>query len=130
MQDGLPEVLDQVIHPHGNRQGASVGWLTAAWLSYILSEVDHRMLVVEHWATQRLDGLSWLIPQPLGAKDFTDDRLADVLSMLSDDVAWEEIERQLGCCLMRVFDLNAGVVRLDSTAVAVHHDTEGNMLCR
>ena len=26
---GIPEVLDEVIQPHGNREGLSVGWLTA-----------------------------------------------------------------------------------------------------
>ncbi len=108
--------------------GVSVGWLTTAWLSYILSEADHRMMVVEEWATQRLDALSRLIPQPVGVKDFTDDRLADVLSLLSDDSSWEEIERQLGQRLVRVYDLKSDAVRLDSTTVAVHHDTEGNTL--
>ena len=125
---GIPEVLDQVIHPHGNRQGLSVGWLTTAWLSYILSEADHRMSVVEEWAAQRMDALSRLIPHSLRVKDFTDDRLADVLSLLSDDRNWEAIECQLGQRLVRVYDLKRGPVRLDSTAVAVYHDTEGNTL--
>ena len=44
---GIPEVVDEVIHPHGNRQGLSVGWLTMGWLSFILSEADHRMSEVE-----------------------------------------------------------------------------------
>jgi hypothetical protein len=35
-------VLNEVIVPHGNRQGMSVGWLTTSWLGYILSEADHR----------------------------------------------------------------------------------------
>jgi len=41
---GIPEVLDEVIHPHGNWEGLSVGWLTTTWLSYILSKADHRRL--------------------------------------------------------------------------------------
>ena len=125
---GIPEVLDQVIHPHGNRQGLSVGWLTTAWLSYILSEADHQMSVVEEWAAQRMGALSRLIPHSLRVKDFTDDQLADVLSLLSDDRNWEAVECQLGQRLVRVYDLKRGPVRLDSTAVAVYHDTEGNTL--
>lgn len=44
---GLPDILDNVIRPHGNRQGLSVGWTATIWLSYILSEIDHRMSEVE-----------------------------------------------------------------------------------
>jgi hypothetical protein len=31
---GIPQVLDAVIKPHGNREGLSVGWLTVCWLAY------------------------------------------------------------------------------------------------
>jgi hypothetical protein len=44
---GILQVLDEVIVPYGNREGLSVGWLTASWLAYILSEADHRMCEVE-----------------------------------------------------------------------------------
>lgn len=127
---GIPEVLNQVIQPHGNRQGLSAGWLTTAWLSYILSEADHRMSEVEPWAEDQIQTLSALLPEPVRAKDFTDDRLADVLRWLSDDEAWEEVETQLGQRLIRVYDLKRGPVRLDSTTVMVYHDTEGNTLFR
>jgi transposase len=40
---GISEVLDEVVQPHGNRKGLSIGWLTTVWLSYILSEADHRI---------------------------------------------------------------------------------------
>lgn len=127
---GIPEVLDEVIHPHGNRQGLSVGWLTTAWLSYILSEADHRMSEVEPWAKKQIETLSALLPELIRMKDFTDDRLADVLRALSDDETWEEVETQLGQRLIRVYDLKRGSVRLDSTTAAVYHDTEGNTLFR
>ena len=127
---GIPEVLNQVIEPHGNRQGLSVGWLTTGWLSYILSEADHRMSEVEPWAEDQIQTLAALLPEPVRAKDFTDDRLADVLRWLSDDETWEEVETQLGQRLIRVYDLKRGPVRLDSTTAAVYHDTEGNTLFR
>jgi transposase len=127
---GIPEVLDEVIHPHGNREGLSVGWLTSTWLSYILSEADHRMSEVEPWAERQIQTLSVLLPEPVGVKDFTDDRLADVVRWLSDDETWEEVETRLGQRLIRVYDLKLGPVRLDSTTAAVYHDTEGNTLFR
>jgi transposase len=127
---GIPEVLDEVIHPHGNWKGLSVGWLTTTWLSYILSRADHRMSEVEPWAEEQIETLSALLPEPVGVKDFTDDRLAEVLRWLSDDEMWEAIETQLGQRLVRVYDLKRGPVRLDSTTAAVYHDTEGNTLFR
>ena len=60
---GIPQVLDEVIRPHGNWQGLSVGSLTAVWLAYILSEADHRMCKVEPWATKRLETLSALFSE-------------------------------------------------------------------
>jgi len=119
---GIPAVIDDVIEAHGHRQGLSHGWLAAVWLSYILSEADHRMNRVESWAEGRLVSLRALVPGDVTVKDFTDDRLADSLRALSDDVAWEEIERQLSQRLVRVYDLSSATVRLDSTTVSVHHD--------
>jgi transposase len=127
---GIPQVLDAVIKPHGNRQGLSVGWLTVCWLAYILSEADHRMCEVEPWAAQRMETLSALLPQPVEVKDFTDDRLAAVLRFLSDDRVWEEVESQLGWRLTRVYSLGADRVRLDSTTAAVYHDAERGTLFR
>ena len=127
---GIPDVLNEVIHPHGNREGLSVGWLATAWLSYILSEADHRMSEVEPWAEKQWHTLQALVPEPVGVKDFTDDRLADVLRYLSDDETWEEVESELGRRLIRVYDLHQEPVRLDSTGVAVYHDAEGNSLFR
>ena len=40
---GVPDLLDRHFGRHGNRQGLSLGWLTSMWLTYILSESDHRM---------------------------------------------------------------------------------------
>jgi transposase len=127
---GIPQVLDEVIRPHGNWQGLSVGSLTAVWLAYILSEADHRMCKVEPWATKRLETLSALFSGIVGEKDFTDDRLATILRFLSDDTVWEEIETRLGQRLIRVYALKSDHVRLDSTAAAVYHDPERGTLFR
>jgi len=127
---GIPDVLNEVIQPHGNRKGLSVGWLTTAWLSFILSEADHRMSEVEPWAEDHLQTLQVLLPEPVRIKDFTDDQLADVLRVLSEDGTWEEVESQLGQRLIRVYNLHQAPVRLDSTTAAAYHDEEGNTLFR
>jgi transposase len=127
---GIPQGLDEVIRPHGNWQGLSVGSVTAAWLAYILSEADHRMCKVEPWATKRLETLSALFSEAVGEKDFTDDRLATILRFLSDDTVWEEVETRLGQHLIRVYALKCDHVRLDSTAAAVYHDPERGTLFR
>ena len=120
----IPQVLDKVIVPHGNHEGLSVGWLTTVWLAYILSEADHRMCEVEPWVAHRQETLAALLPQPIGEKDFTDDRLADILRYLSDENAWEEVEARLGRRLIGVHNLGPDAVRLDSTEAAVYHDPE------
>ena len=127
---GVPQVLDEVIVTHGNHEGLSVGWLTAIWLAYILSEADHRMCEVEPWAASRQETLSALLSQPMGEKDFTDDRLADILRYLGDDEVWEAVETRLGKRLIRVYALKPDTVRLDSTAAAVYHDPERGTLFR
>lgn len=129
-QMGIQETLDTYVNPHGNRQGLSIGWLTTAWLSYIVSESDHRMIEVEPWANKHIETLSALIPQAVDVKDFTDDRLADLLQWLSKDSVWEEVENHLGQRLVQVYDLGQEPIRLDSTTASVYHDMEGNTLFR
>ncbi len=125
---GLPEVVDEVVRPHGNRNGLSVGLTTSFWLTYILSQADHRLSEVESWAAGLQETLSALASEPVRVKDFTDDRLADILRLFSNDETWEAIEERVGQRLMRVYDLKPGPVRLDSTSVAVYHDPEGSVL--
>jgi len=127
---GIPSVLNEVIKAHGNRQGLSTGWLTTAWLGYMLSQSDHRMSYVEDWAEKQIETLQKLVPEAMRVKDMTDDRLAKVLDELSDDAQWEKIEQQLGRHLIRVYDLSREAVRVDSTSVPVHHSAEEGGLFR
>ncbi|MBM4341597.1 MAG: IS1634 family transposase [Deltaproteobacteria bacterium] len=132
-QMGIQETIDKIVNTHGNHQGLSIGWLTTAWLIYIVSQSDHRMVEVESWADKHIQTLTALIQQPLNAKDFTDDRLADVLGWFSKDNVWEEIENHLCQHLISVYDLQnepegLPTVRLDSTTASVYHDTENSTL--
>ncbi len=115
---GIPSLLDEFFPTHGNWQGLSLGWTATIWLAHILSEGDHRLNHVQSWAEKRLETLSRCTGQEVRALDFSDDRLADVLSALSQDAAWEEFEAALNGHLLRVYDLNPQQVRLDSTTAS------------
>jgi transposase len=127
-QMGLVEIIDETITPHGGRQGLSVGQTVLVWLSFILSEADHRLSYVEPWVARHQATLKQLVDPALQVTDFTDDRLGDVLRYLSDDEAWSAIEQQLGQRLVRVYRLALGQVRLDSTSVSLYHEAEGKTL--
>ena len=121
---GIVKIIDEVIKSHGNRRGLSVGEMVQVWLSYILSEGDHRMVVVEDWISSRLTLLGDLIGKPVSPKDFTDDRLANILEVLDDDETWASIETKLGEHMIQVYrlsDTEDTVIRLDSTSVSGHH---------
>lgn len=127
---GIPQIVDEKIEMHGNHQGLSVGWLVTGWLAYILSESDHRLSYVEPWAEGRLQTLQALFPEPMEAKDFSDDRLGDVLDYLSQDESWQEIEKALGQHQIQVYQLPTEQVRTDSTSVAVYHEVNQGTLIR
>jgi len=127
---GIPQVIDAVIQPHGRRRGLSVGSTVVGWLTYILSESDHRMSYVEPWVKNHLRTLQGVIPARLRVRDFADDRLGDVLRYLSKDEDWEVIEEQLGQHLIRVYSLPTDRLWLDSTTASLYHDPEGTVLFR
>jgi transposase len=114
----LPDLLDVSFPNHGNRQGLSLGWLTVLWMSHILSEADHRLSHVRGWARQRLETLARCSGQAVAELDFTDDRLADILTVLGDDERWRAFESALNQNLLRVYDLHAERARVDSTTAS------------
>jgi len=117
---GLPELIDSHFLPHGNWQGTSVGWTTCVWLAHILSEGDHRLNQVEEWIAQRLETLSLATGQAVRSLEWSDDRLGIVLDALSDDERWSAFEADLSQRLIRVYALQPGLVRLDSTTASGH----------
>ncbi len=113
----IPALLDTHFPTHGNWQGLSLGEVSSVWLSHILSEGDHRLNSVQDWAAGRLATLGACLQAPdLRELDFSDDRLCQVLDHLGeDDAAWEGYERDQNATLLRVYDLKARRVRIDST---------------
>jgi transposase len=120
---GIRTLIDEHIVPHGQWEGASVGTLISIWLCHILQERDHRLVVVRDWVGQRTQTLSALLGQALRATDCTDDRLANILSMLGDRMTQASLDTALTQRWVRFYRLPTDTVRLDSTTVSVYHDT-------
>ena len=125
---GVSEIIDRHISRHGLRQGLSAGKVVEGWLSHILSQSDHRLSVVEDWAGHHQTTLSHLLGEEVEAKDFTDDRLGDILIWLSDDETWESIEQDLAGQTIDVYQLEVKTIRLDTTTISMHHQSEGSDL--
>jgi transposase len=111
----VAQLLDSCFPTHGNWQGLSLGHVVSVWLTFILSEANHRMSHVEPWAARRQQTLSSCLSTEVRALDFSDDRLAAALDYLSEDAAWQEFERHLNQRTLRVYDLQPARVRLDAT---------------
>ena len=115
---GIADLLDEHFPTHGNRTGLSLGVVTVIWLTHVLSQADHRMNHVQPWAERRLETLRACSDGSLEVRDLGDDRLADVLRHLSDDERWRAFEGEVTGQLVRVYDLPADCVRLDSTTAS------------
>lgn len=118
----LSELLDKHIPTHGHRKGLSVGELSVVWLAHILSQADHRMNRVQEWGSRRLETLRGCGMDALSPQDLTDDRLADVLRLLSHDGHWHAFEQELMGQLIRVYDVQTACVRIDTTTVSSYAD--------
>jgi len=121
MQMGLPERLNQHLHRHWKQLGLDWGWVATIWLSYILSEGDHRKVMVREWVNQRRYMLEQVCGIEISDTDFTDDRLAIVLRQLSTESTWQAIEQSLTRDTLRIYALPVQQVRLDATTMSGHH---------
>jgi transposase len=121
----VAELLDTHFQPNGNWQGLSLGGTTVVWLAFILSEGDHRLYRVEPWVTAHQRTLSRCIGRKVTPRDLTDDRLATILDYLSVAERWGAFERTLNQSVLRVYDLQGRVARLDTTTAAAYVTPEG-----
>ena len=113
---GLAELVDQYFPRHGHWQGLSPGRMVSGWPACILSAGDRRLNQAQEWATSRLHVLHAGLGAAVRALDVSDDRLARGLDLLSDDAAWHAFEAALNRRTLRVYDLKAQRVRLDTTS--------------
>ncbi len=119
----LPEILDHHLGNHGHHQGVSNGWLATIWLTYILTEGDHRKSSVQDWVDRHQHTLEQLVQQPLRAGECNDDRLGIVLHRLSRPAAWQGLEAALWASTVTVYEVAVEGVRLDSTTTCGYHTT-------
>jgi len=117
----LPGMLERHLPHHWLQEGLSWGWVTTIWLAHILSQGDHRKLTVRDWVRQAQSTLEHVTGRSIRDTDFTDDRLAIVLRLLSKADAWSAIEQELGQTIIRVYDLAKAPVRLDATTISGYH---------
>jgi len=116
----IARLIDEHFVPHGNWQGASPGAIIVVWLTFILSEGDHRLNQVEEWFGKRRETIGHYVGAGLTKADFSDDRLAIVLRRLSEDARWSAFECELNRHSIRVYALSTERIRLDTTTASGH----------
>jgi transposase len=124
----VAKLLDKNFPTHGNWQGLSLGTVAVIWLTFILTEANHRLSHVQDWAEQRLHMLSMCLGQEVRSLDLSDDRLPVILDELSDDQNWSIFERALNRRTLRVYDLQPTRVRIDSTTAKGYVDVSADGL--
>src|SRR3989304_2002500 len=120
---GMAELIDAVVKPHGAWQGLSIGTLVMIWLSYMLTEQDHRMVRVREWVAARQQTFNDLLGVSLRETDCTDDRLANVLSKVGDPEVQAALDQAMLRQWISVYELPTDTLRMDSTSVSVYHET-------
>ncbi len=126
-QMGVPDAIDQVVTDvHGNRTGLSYGQLAWGLIGAMATRGDHRLNHVEAWSIDHRHTLEVAMGTPVGDKDFTDDRLADLLWVLGDPEGQvgQAIEDWVGHRIVRAYRLPTDTGRADTTTVSVYHDRD------
>lgn len=124
----LSTLVDEHFEGHGNWQGLSMGQVMVGWLSYLLSQGDHRLNQVEEWSSGLESTLSRCLSPTVRSLDFSDDRLERVLDRLGEDEQWDAFEGALNRRTVRVYDLSESCVRLDTTTSSGYRPVEGEGL--
>lgn len=130
----IAKYIDQKLNkPHGNHQGMSYGQLSVLFLTYIITQSDHRLCAVEAWVETHRRILELTTGWSIEEKDASDDRLARVVEELGkQSQARQEIEIKLGRQIIRAYELPTKIARTDTTSFSVNHenqsDTQENLL--
>lgn len=112
----VQELVGRHFIPHGNWRGCHVGQVVLVWLTYVLTEGDHRLSHLQEWVKGREKILSACLKTSIRAEDFSDDRLEIVLDLLGKDGNWLLFDSNLTQGILRVYDLKGNLIRLDSTS--------------
>jgi transposase len=120
----IAAIIDEnLLPPHGNRQGLSYGQLAVLLLTYIISEADHRLCCVEKWVNDHHHSLCAITGWNIAEKDATDDRCGDLLKTIgiSDEQTIPTMETSLSKHLIRAYELPTEKARSDTTSFSVYH---------
>jgi transposase len=121
----VAELIDKHFPTNGNWTGLSLGQMLVVWLTFIISEGDHRLYHVEPWVAAHQHTLSRSLHQEVLPRDCTDDRLATGLDYLCVAENWAECECALNQTLIRVYDLRPKTIRVDPTTVSAYVTPDG-----
>lgn len=129
-QMGIIDIINEQFEQHGNWEGLATGYIVAIWLTYILSEGDHRKSYLQNWVAEREHTLLYSLDiGEINDLDFTDDKLSIILNKFSDDEVWQKSECEVNKRIIRVYDLDLEIVRIDTTTASSYGQvTEGGLL--
>jgi transposase len=132
-QMGIPQAIDSAIDKvHGNRNGLGYGQLAWGLIGAIATRRDHRLQPMEQWSIEHRPTLETSMGVRVADKDFTDDRLADLLDVLGDAEGQvrSAIEERIGQHIVTAYRLPTEAGRFDTTNVSVYHrpDEEKGLL--
>ena len=122
MRMGIHEIIDRHVPRHPLQRELSWGMTAVTWLAYVLSQGDHRKVVMEDYIKGMRHTLRCVTGCDISEADFTDDRLTNLLRHLGDKDTWEKIENDLSRGTISVYNLPTEVVRCDPTTVSGHHE--------
>ena len=120
---GIQEAIDQHIPVKKNQRDLSWGWTAVIWLAYMLSEGDHRKVVVREYVSGMQHTLIELTGLKITENDFTDDRLANLARYLSDKDTWRKVEERISGNTIEAHELPKETVRVDATTASGYHKT-------
>jgi transposase len=127
---GIIDIINEQFEQHGNWEGLAAGYIVAIWLTYILSEGDHRKSYLQEWVAEREHTLLYSLDiGEINELDFTDDKLSIILNKFSDDEVWQKSECEVNKRIIRVYDLDLEIVRIDTTTASSYGQiTEDGLL--
>lgn len=111
----IAEKIDTYYPSHGNWFGLSKGKVVEVWISYIISNCDHRLSHVSDWVSSLSLSLGILLEESIRPEDLTDDKLGNLASEFSNLENWKLFESSVNKSLLRVYDLSPKVIQLDPT---------------
>src|SRR5262245_5930415 len=119
----LPATLDRHFPAPINWKGPlTPGEVLAVWLLFLLSQGDHCLNHVQPWVAQHQGCLCALLGKTVLPVHLHDDRLADWLTRLGAGDCFGVLERDLNRQAIRVYQLPADTVRIDTTTANSYAD--------